>query len=287
LPRPAAGRARDRRRSLTTASLTPLVLLCSSALLAQQQTAGPMRQPEAVSLARRSMAAMGGEERWAGSRLLRFDFSSRREGKAGATYRHWWDRQTGDYRVEGTDRDGRQFRAHFDVDTRQGRGWRDGRELAGAELAQLLEMAYGRYINDTYWLLMPWKWLDPGVNLAYEGRRQIDGKELEVVALSFGSGIGLTSNDRYWAFVSPSTGRMERWAFVLQDEQGAPGAGEPTAWAWEDWKTTDAGIELSTVRRRLGGPDVQILFPVAEAWANPSAEQLREAFAPPAPPQPE
>jgi hypothetical protein len=144
-------------------------------------------------------------------------------------------------------------------------------------------MGYGRFINDTYWLLMPWKWLEPGVTLAYDGRRVVDGDELEVVTLSFGSGIGLTSNDRYWGFVSPVSGRLQRWAYVLQDAEGKPGSGEPTVWAWEEWRPTAAGIELATVRRMIGGADVQILFPVAEAWATPSDEQLREAFSP-APP---
>lgn len=263
------------RRSLLAAVAAGLLALPCAAAAAQD--------PQAVAVARRVMSAMGGEERWAAARLLRFDFTSEREGKPGTVHSHWWDRQTGAYRVEGSDRDGRPYRVLLDLGTRQGRAWRSGVELSGEELAQALEMGYGRFVNDTYWLLMPWKWLDPGVDLAYAGRQAVDGSEYEVVTLSFGSGVGLTSNDRYTAYVSPSTWRMERWAYVLQDEQGAPGSAEPTAWAWEEWKPTAAGIELATVRRRLGGPDVKILFPVAEAWSTPSEAQLREAFAP-APP---
>jgi hypothetical protein len=237
--------------------------------------------PEAVSLAHRTMAAMGGEDRWRAARLLRFDFTSVRDGQPGALYSHWWDRQTGDYRLEGVDKEGNPYRVLFDVGDRTGRAWSGGRELAGDELGRMLEMAYGRFINDSYWLLMPWKWLDPGVRLGHEGRRAVDGAEYEVVTLAFEDGVGLTSRDRYWVLVSPESGRVARWEYVLQDQEGRPGQGEPTAWAWEEWKPTAAGIELATVRRRIGpGPAVQIRFPVAEAWSEPSAEQLREAFEP-------
>lgn len=254
--------------------------LCVLSLLAPRPAAA---DEAARSLAHQTMEAMGGEARWAAVRLLRFDFTSRRDGQPGATHRHWWDRHTGAYRLEGTDREGRSYRVLFDVDTREGRAWRDGVELAGDDLAALLTTAYGRFINDSYWLLMPWKWLDPGVVLAHEGSREIEGSTFEVVSLAFGDGVGLTSSDRYWAFVSPTTGLMDRWAYVLQDEAGAPGGGEPTSWAWDEWRATQAGIRLSTVRRRLGGPDVQILFPVAEAWSEPSEELLREAFSPSTP----
>ena len=256
------------------------VLLLAAALATPAPALAADPAPEAVSLARRTMAAMGGEDRWRAARLLRFDFTSVRDGQPGALYSHWWDRQTGDYRLEGVDKEGVPYRVLFDVDDRTGRAWSGGRELAGEDLARLLEMAYGRFINDSYWLLMPWKWLDPGVRLGHEGRRTVDGAEYEVVTLAFEDGVGLTSRDRYWVLVSPESGRVARWEYVLQDQEGNPGQGQPTAWAWEEWKPTAAGIELATVRRRLGGPDVQIRFPVAEAWSEPSAEQLREAFAP-------
>jgi hypothetical protein len=269
--------SRPRQRLAIAAALVALPMLAAPSPLAAEHV------PEAVSLAHRTMAAMGGEDKWEGTRLLRFDFTSLREGKPGALYQHWWDRHTGAYRLEGVDNEGVGYRVLFDLDDRTGRAWKGGRELEGEQRARLLEMAYARFINDTYWLLMPWKWLDPGVRLGHEGRKTVDGKEYEVVTLAFGDGVGLTSNDRYWGYVEPGTGRMERWAYLLQDREGAPGQGEPTAWTWEEWKPTAAGIELSTVRRRLGGPDVQIRFPVAEAWAAPTDEQLREAFEPPAP----
>jgi hypothetical protein len=227
------------------------------------------------------MAAMGGVEAFAAARLLHFDFAPVREGRVAAVFHHWWDRHTGAYRLEGRDKQGVAYRVLFDVDDRTGRAWVGDREVAGDELAALLQTGYGRFVNDTYWLLMPWKWLDPGVDLAYEGKQTVDGREYEVVRLSFGSGVGLTSNDRYWAYVSTETGRMERWAYLLQTEEGAPGEGAPTPWAWEDWKETAAGVSLSTVKRRLAeGSEVHITYPVLELERDVSEERLRAIFAP-------
>jgi hypothetical protein len=263
--------------------------LCTCMLLATAAVAEA--DPRAREIAEKTMTAMGGAEAFAAARLLRFDFTPVREGRVTSTFSHWWDRHTGAYRLEGRNKEGIPYRVLFDVDNRTGRAWLGDRELAGEELARYLEMGYGRFINDSYWLLMPWKWLDPGVILRHEGQRTIDGRDFEVLALSFGSGVGLTSNDRYWAYVATDTWRMERWAYLLQTAEGAPGEGEPTEWAWEDWQRTAAGIELATVKRRLGeGPEVQITFPVLEMEAVVSEARLRAVFAPseplpaPAPP---
>jgi hypothetical protein len=267
-------------------------LIAAAAAALGAHAAVATQDPKAVEVAQRSMTAMGGAERFAAARLLRFDFAPVRDGKVTSSYRHWWDRHRGAYRLEGTSKEGVPYRVLFDVHSKQGRAWLGARELAGEELAHWLEVAYGRFINDTYWLLMPWKWLDPGVNLAYEGRKTIDGNEYEVVTLSFASGVGLTSNDRYWALVSPQTNLIERWEYVLQNEEGAPGTGKPTPWTWEAWQETAAGVKLATVHRRLAeGPAVQITFPVAELRAEVSDAELMSIFAPdealpPAPPAP-
>lgn len=265
--------------SATTLSFRLLAVLGLVAVAAAAQFA-PAADPKAIDLAARTMEAMGGREAMNRVHLLRFDFAVERDGEIVGRYAHWWDRWTGAYRLEGTDREsGEPFRVLFDVDDRQGRAWIGGRELAGEELAAWLERAYGRFINDSYWLLMPWKWLDPGVHASWQGDRTVDGTSYEVVELTFGDGVGLTSNDRYWGLVDPRTGRMERWEYLLQTETGEPGVGEPTRWAWEGWTRTEAGVWLATERRRLGddAPDVRILFPVAEARAAISdAEMARE-----------
>lgn len=43
----------------------------------------------------------------------------------------------------------------------------------------------------TYWIGLPWKLRDPGVNLAQSG---------DTVAVTFGSGVGLHPQDRFWYY---------------------------------------------------------------------------------------
>lgn len=259
---------------------TSLLSITGSALL-PSAPAVAASDPKAVEVAQRSMTAMGGQERFAAARLLRFDFAPVRDGKVTSTYHHWWDRHTGAYRVEGVSREGVPYRVLFDdVNAKKGRVLLGDRELAGEELTTWLDRGYGRFINDTYWLLMPWKWLDPGVNLEYGGRKTIDGQEYDVVTLSFGSDVGLTSNDRYSAYVSTKTNLMERWEYVLETEEGAPGTAAPTPWAWEEWKKTAAGVKLATMRRKLVDPPFQITFPVAELKNEVTDAELQSIFHP-------
>lgn len=249
-----------------------LILLCLLASPAQSTEA----DSRAVEIAHRTMDAMGGRAAFEATRLLRFDFVVRQGESERPAYRHWWDRWTGEYRLEGRTGDGEPFRVLFDVDTRKGEAWIGERKLEGEERDEMLERAYHRFINDSYWLLMPWKWLDPGVRLVYEGEHTIDGEVFDVVELTFEDEVGITSGDRYRGFVSRDTALMERWEFVLQQEDGSPGEGPPSAFAWEEWEETEAGILLSTVKPSLKpGSDAAITFPVVKAVADASDELAR------------
>ena len=65
----------------------------------------------------------------------------------------------------------------MDINTRDGRAWLKGKELAGDEAKKHLEQAYAAWVNDTYWLLMPYKLKDPGVTLD-AGRRGDEGRRV-------------------------------------------------------------------------------------------------------------
>ena len=112
-----------------------------------------------------------------------------------------------------------------------------------------LAEAYGRGVNDTYWLLMPFKALDPGVKLAFEGERKLEGATFNVFRLTFDK-VGLTPGDTYWAWVNTVSHRMEVWSYHLQ---GTPAEQAPSVFAWEDWKEFGS-IHLSLDRRPLDPP---------------------------------
>lgn len=150
-------------------------------------------------------------------RFLRFDFDVFVDGNPVYTARHLWDRWTGRYREEG-------------------QAYRDGELLEGEDKAEALDQARYNYLNDTYWLLMPWKLHDPGVNLSAFSQETEDGHSYDVLHLTFGAAVGDTPGDQHWIFVNPETGALERTGYFLERfEKNPPVLGEATLWNWSNW----------------------------------------------------
>lgn len=252
-------------RSVATASLLTLGLAAftgAPSLLADER---------ADQVARELIAALGGETAWEKARQFRFDFVVEREGKRAAEFRHLWDRYTGDYRVQGSDKSGAPYAVYFNVNTREGTVLLNGRPVEGEEKKKLLETSYGRFINDTYWLLAPWKVFDPGVTRAYEGEKTTsDGVLCDVIRLSF-EGVGLTPKDVYWLWVTREGRRMVQWEYLLGGAKE-----DPTVAFWKDWRVF-SGISLALDRAFPVRP-VRIFF------ENVSVSSTRDdkEFAPPA-----
>ncbi len=191
--------------------------------------------PRAQAVAERAMAALGGEESWAATRFLRFTFAGART--------HHWDKATGRHRLEGKTREGDSYLVLHNLNTREGEAYLNGEKLAGEAAAQWLERAYSAWINDTYWLLMPYKLRDPGVTLSYDGEEEIDGKVYDKLHLRF-AGVGLTPGDQYWAYINRETGLMDRWAYILESYEPGQAA---THWRWGGW-AQHGGIMLASDR---------------------------------------
>lgn len=230
--------------------------LSTAGTLAQTRPAPPASDPRAIEIAGRVMDALGGQAAWRSTHYLRFTFAVDREGKTVASRTHTWDKWTGNYRLEGTDRDGKPFVVLMNLNSRQGKARKDGSLLEGAELATQLEAAYGAWVNDTYWLLMPYKMMDPGVVLAYDGEARESNTTWDKVLLSFGS-VGLTPKDKYWVYVNRETGLVDRWDYVLKGEDKPR-----TSFAWDGWSRR--GRILLAPERRSLKDDTRIHFPLLE-----------------------
>jgi len=240
-----------RRRLFVLVVLTGLG--CGSAA-AQSPSAN-----RALAVVEQMMEAMGGEAAWQQARYLRFDWAVERDGKQVAYVRHLWDRYDGRYRVEWTSREGKQLEAFFNVNTRTGRVFVNGEPARDEDEQKYLDQAYGRFINDSYWLLMPWKLKDPGVKLEYVSETTLDGQKYDLVHLSFAS-VGLTPGDHYWAYINRRTHLMDRWAYFLQDFEGRPALDKATAWEWRDWGMVGR-IRLAREKVQVEGK-ARIHFPV-------------------------
>ena len=197
--------------------------------------------PKALATADQVMAAMGGKTNWDNTRYLRFTFFGFRT--------HYWDKWTGRYRVEWKSREGDAYVVLMNLNTKEGDVYVNGTGVEGEEMQSLLDRAEGAWINDTYWLLMPYKLKDPGVILKYDEEETIDGVVYDKLHLSF-KDVGRTSGDEYWAYVNRETHLMDKWMYLLQpNKEGKRRRGEAR---WNNWQQY-GNIMLSPERKRPDG----------------------------------
>jgi hypothetical protein len=197
----------------------------------------------AVALARRTLQAMGGAPAWENTRFLTWRFLGRRL--------HHWDRWTGDVRMESDRR-----LVLMNVHSKQGRVWEDGTEITDPDvLQQALEEGYAWWVNDSYWLIMPYKLLDPGVVLRFVGPATLpDGRAAQEITVTFEDGTGLTPRNRYDVWIADDTWLVEQWAYYASRDDEEPRFTGP----WADWKRFGR-ILLATDKGR--GEDWEIAAP--------------------------
>ena len=219
--------------------------LLSAMVLALFTTLVAQAQPAADEAARRAMDVLAGPA-WDQARYFAFSFNVERDGKIAASYAQRWDRFTGDYRVSGKNREGQDVDVIMNVNTKQGRAWKNGEEVT--DPAELLTFGYRRFINDTYWLLMGFKAFDPGVTRTYDGEKaDACGRAHDVVRLSFDK-VGLTPGDIYWMWVNKDTGLVDEWHMKLE---GSKPEDAPTPVLFHDYRRI-GGLLIST-RREIKG----------------------------------
>jgi hypothetical protein len=245
-----------------------LLLLTFPAQGQENRTFDPSKSdPQALRIVDELWQALGGKAAWEQARYFSFHWIVEREGKPVADYRHDWDRYTGRYRVEGANREGKHFVALFNVNTREGEVYLEGEKLpTDSTKIKFLENAYARFINDSYWLIMPYKLNDPGVILNYDGEKELAEQKYDVVKVTF-ENVGLTPKDTYWAYISKTDRLMHRWEYVLQGQE--PGTAPQPSW-WRDWQTV-GGIKLAMSKEfesrpaRIYFKDVKVSPTVDEA----------------------
>ena len=113
---------------------------------------------EAMDIADGVMERLGGRANWDATRYITWGFFGKR--------RHVWDKWTGNLRFENRD-----LVVLMNIHSRQGRAWEDGEEIVDPDsLAAKLKAGYRAWVNDSYWVAMPYKLKDSGVTLKYKGR---------------------------------------------------------------------------------------------------------------------
>lgn len=233
-----------------------LLLLLSCTFPVAAQTAGVdgtiSPNPEGDSLAAAVVRAAGGD-RWLKnpSITISFSFVIRRDGKELSRYRHFWERRYNRVTVEGTMRDGRRWRAVVnDHASREGLASVDGTAAPDSLRDQILDAGYGRFVNDSYWLMMPLKLLDDGVHRARLNDSIFNGNPVEVLFIWFDN-VGLTPGDRYRIFVDPKSHQVVGWRYMLQSNR----TGE---YIWDN--VTTVGPITLPMRKRTADGTQEIFF---------------------------
>ena len=252
--------------------IRPFIALLALALPPTMLSGQPM-DAKAVEIAQTLTDAMGGREALTNARYLQFSFLVVADGQYRARRHHFWDTWQGRYRLESRPVRGQTEFVLFNVNTQQGDVYVDGNKIEGEEAETALTAAYRSFINDTYWLMMPWKWLDPGVKLSYIGSEEYRGEVCDVVELTF-QGVGLTPGDIYRGYVSRQSGFMVRWTYTV--ESGSTGD-----WDWEYTET--GGIKLASNHKSPDGREIRMGTVVASTdlatdafFTDPTYELVRK-----------
>lgn len=200
--------------------------------------------PAAVELADSVMVALGGRENWDNTRFISWNFFGRRDLV--------WDKHTGDVRIESTP-DSTIYLVN--INTLEGRVQVKGQELTDPDsLQKMLEKAKSIWINDSYWLVMPYKLKDSGVTLRYLGEdTTMTGAKANVIEITFDE-VGDTPENKYRVYVDLKDNLVKQWAYFKDASQDSATA----VWPFDNYRRYGK-ILISADRSDNRGPrDVRV-----------------------------
>lgn len=199
--------------------------------------------PAAIQLADSIMNAMGGRENWDNTRFISWTFFGNRKLV--------WDKHTGRVRIESK-RDSSIYLVN--INTGEGRVKIKGEEITQPDsLKKMLTKAKSMWINDSYWLVMPFKLKDTGVTLKYMGEDTLKGQMFNTLVLTFKE-VGVTPQNKYKLYVDIKDKLVRNWAFYNNFYQDSANWIRP----WDNYQK-HGSIMLSADRSDKGGPaDVKV-----------------------------
>ncbi|MCB0546423.1 MAG: hypothetical protein KDD19_02490 [Phaeodactylibacter sp.] len=176
----------------------------------------------AIAIADSVMLAMGGRKAWNNTHFLQWDFFGRRT--------LLWDKYTGDVRIEIP-----ADSAVYIVNTRSlsGMAREGGKNIENPDTLQSrLQRANSIWINDSYWLVMPFKLKDSGLTLKYLGQDTTQaGDPAYVLQLTFQE-VGDTPENKYHVYVDTSSYLVRQWGYFSKAEDEEPAFLSP----WDDYR---------------------------------------------------
>lgn len=197
----------------------------------------------AIDIANQVVDASGGKAAWDETRYVGWNFFGSRE--------HVWDKQTGDVSIKSLRS---PVEINMNILTKTGRVWLDGQETNQVDsLSKYLQKGYEWWVNDSYWLVLPFKLQDSGVTLKYLGDSQTQEKKIaDVIELTF-ENVGVTPQNKYHIYVDKTSRHIVQWDFYTKASDEEPRFQIP----WKDYKKYGQ-IYLSGDRGRRQVSDISV-----------------------------
>ncbi|MFK7982460.1 MAG: hypothetical protein AB8G86_20935, partial [Saprospiraceae bacterium] len=121
-------------------------------------------------------------------------------------------------------------------------------------IAELTKSGKGQWINDTYWLVMPFKLKDSGVTLKYVGEDMTQaGAKADVLAMTF-KNVGVTPDNKYLVYVDKKSRLVTQWDFYGKADDAEPRFQIP----WDGY-TQHGLIQLSGGRGKYALTDIEVM----------------------------
>ena len=202
----------------------------------------------AIAIAEQVMQAQGGFDNWQHTQYIQWTFFGKRT--------LLWDKFSGDVRIELSE--DLKNTIIVNIHTSKGKAEKDGIEVTDeATLNELLHKAKSIWINDSYWLTMPYKLKDSGVTLKYVKQDKVDELEVDVLQMTF-ENVGDTPDNKYLIYVDQKSHLVVQWAFFTNFEDEQPRFVTP----WADYKLY-GNILLSGDRGKFKLSNIAVLDEVS------------------------
>ncbi|UII28428.1 hypothetical protein LVD15_08355 [Fulvivirga maritima] len=226
---------------------TVFIILCSCSPSSEPLSENPAADgfnlaesdKKAIALADSVMLAMGGRKNYDEIRYLSWNFFGKRDLV--------WDKHANRVRI---DFPAKETTYLLYINSGEGKVQQAGKEITQPDsLKKYLQEAKSIWINDSYWLVMPFKLKDSGVTLKYKGEEKLpSGQPAYVITLTFDQ-VGDTPNNKYEIYIDQSDHLVKQWAYFKEASQDSASA----VWPFDNYEEHN-GVLFSSDRSDGKGP---------------------------------
>ena len=188
---------------------------------------------KAIKIADAVMEASGTRATWDQTDLLQWNFFGSRL--------HTWNKATGDLIINSL-RDTMDIK--MNLKTMTGSVTLKGEEVNDANaLEGYMKRGKEMWINDSYWIFLPYKLKDSGVTLKYLNEAEdAAGNSTDVLELTFAD-VGVTPENKYHIYVDRETSLISQWDFYRNYQDDSLQFSTP----WAEYQDYN-GLKLSSSR---------------------------------------